>query len=72
MEFDWPLFMIGTTETWRKGRKILDGGLRPGAIIPYRKLMQEKTREFLAQLYEQPKDFGAHVELSVSHLSYVV
>ena len=55
--------MTGTSETWRKGRKLLDGSLRPGAIMSYRQMMQEKTWEFLAQLRANPKDFDTHVEL---------
>jgi hypothetical protein len=62
---NWPIFMTGMTETCREGRKLLDRGLRPGEMIPYRQMMQEKTREFLAQLYSTPKDFLAHIELSV-------
>jgi cytochrome P450 len=68
---DWPIFMIGTSETWRKGRKLLDSSLRPGALISYRQMMQEKTRNFLAQLRANPKDFRAHIELSVDHLPYI-
>jgi hypothetical protein len=61
---DWPVFMTGMTESWRKGRKLLDRSLRPGAIIPYQQMIQEKTREFLEQLRETPKNFEAHVGLS--------
>jgi hypothetical protein len=60
--------MTGTTETWRKGRKILDGSLRPGAMISYRQMMQEKTRELLLKLRTNTKDFCTHVESSVDHL----
>ena len=69
---DWPLFSIGMNETWHKGRKILDRGLRPAAIISYRQMMQEKTRELLVQLRANPKDFCAHVEQSVNPLPYIV
>jgi cytochrome P450 len=62
MDMDWPLFMIGTTEIWRKGRKILDGNLRPGAMGLYRQMMEEKTRDLLAQLRATPKDFHAHLK----------
>ena len=72
MEMDWPLFSIGMNETWHKGRKILDRGLRPAAIISYRQMIQEKTRELLAQLRANPKDFCAHVEQLVDHLPYIV
>jgi cytochrome P450 len=62
---DWPLFLIGTSETWRKGRKLLDGSLRPGAVMPYRQMMQEKTHELLTRLLTTPKDFHPHIELLV-------
>jgi hypothetical protein len=60
---DWPLFSIGMTESWRKGRKLLDRSLRLGEMVLYRQMMQEKAREFLAQLRADPKDFRAHVQL---------
>ncbi|KAI0274193.1 cytochrome P450 [Russula aff. rugulosa BPL654] len=63
IEFDWAIFMTGRTETWRKGRRILDGSLRPGAMVSYRQGMQEKTYELLAQLRESPNDFRAHLRL---------
>ncbi|KAN0109867.1 cytochrome P450 [Russula decolorans] len=63
MDMNWPVFMTGMTETWRKGRKLLDRSLRPGAMISYQQMIQEKTREFLAQLRSTPKDFEAHVGL---------
>jgi len=69
---DWPLFMTGMTETWREGRKLLDRSLRPGAVISYRQMIQEKTREFLAQLRANPKDLHAHVDLSVGRVPYTV
>jgi cytochrome P450 len=68
MEMDWPIFMLGTTETWREGRKLLDRGLRPGAMISYRQMIQEKTREVLTRILATPKDFHSHLELSVGRL----
>ena len=69
---DWPVFMSGMSETWRQGRKLLDRSLRPGAVTSYRQMIQEKTIGFLAQLRVNPKDFDAHVELSVRHVPYIV
>ena len=69
---DWPLFMTGRTETWREGRKLVDHNLRPGAVMQYGQLMQEKTREFLTELFAAPKNFYAHIELSVGRLSYII
>jgi hypothetical protein len=71
---DWPLFTIGMTEAWREGRKLVDHSLRPGAVMTqtYGRMMQEKTREFLTQLFATPKNFPAHVELSVGRLPYTI
>ena len=63
MDFNWPVFTIGFNETWRKERKILDGSLRPGAVMSYRQLMQEKTLELLVQLRANPKDFDNRIKL---------
>ena len=65
---DWPLFITGMTETWREGRKIVDHSLRPGAVMKYGQVMQEKMREFLTKLFANPKNFGDHLELSVDRL----
>ncbi|KAF8498603.1 cytochrome P450 [Russula emetica] len=62
-DMDWPLFMTGMTETWREGRKLVDHSLRPGAVTTYGQMMQEKTREFLTQLFATPKNFRSHIEL---------
>ncbi|KAF8483908.1 cytochrome P450 [Russula ochroleuca] len=62
MDMDWPLFMSGMTETWHEGRKLLDRSLRSGAMFSYRQMMQEKTREFLAQLFATPKGLRTHLE----------
>jgi len=55
--------MTGRTETWRKGRRILEGSLRPGAMMSLRQGIQDKTYELLVQLRESPNDFRAHVRL---------
>ena len=62
VDFDWPIFMIGLSETWRKERKILDNSLRPGAVMSYRQVMQEKTHEFLIQLRANPKDLEYRIK----------
>jgi hypothetical protein len=67
---NWQLFMIGMTETWREGRKLVDHSLRPGAVMAYGQMMQDKTHEFLAQLFVTPQNFRSHVELSVGRLPY--
>jgi hypothetical protein len=69
---DWQIFQIGMNETWRKGRKLLDRSLRPGEMISQWQMIQEKTLELLAQLRANPKDFHAHVELSVNRIPLTV
>jgi len=67
-EVEWLIPMPGMTRTWREGRKIVDHSLRPGAAMTYGQVMQEKMREFLTQLFANPKNFSAHLELSVGRL----
>jgi hypothetical protein len=67
---EWPLFMTEMTETWRKGRKVVDHSLRPGVVTTYRQMMQEKTHEFLTELLATPKNFRAHIKLSVGRPLY--
>jgi hypothetical protein len=69
---DWLLFMSGRTETWREGRKLVDHSLRPGAVMTYGRMLQEKTCEFLTRLFATPKNFRTHVELSVGRLLYII
>ena len=65
---DWPLFVTGMTEIWREGRKLVDHSLRPGAVMTYGQMIQEKTHEFLAELCATPKNFLTHIDLSVGRL----
>jgi cytochrome P450 len=57
MDFEWPVFMIGLNEAFRKQRKILDSSLRPSVVMSYRQVMEKKTCELLVQLHANPKDF---------------
>ncbi|KAI9441797.1 cytochrome P450 [Lactarius indigo] len=50
---------------WREGRKLLDRSLRPGAITPHRRLIEEKTHIFLGQLLATPNAFREHIDLLV-------
>jgi hypothetical protein len=69
---DWLLPNVGMCESWREGRKLVDRSLRAGAIMPYRQMMQEKTRCFLAQLFSNPEEFYHHIELLLCCLPYFV
>ena len=65
------MFFTGVNETWINGRKLLHRSLKPGAVILYQQMMQEKAREFLAQLRTNPKKFQDHVGRSVSLPPYI-
>jgi hypothetical protein len=69
---DWLVPSTGMGDTWREERKLLDRSLRAGATVSYRQAMEEKTRWFLAQLVENPKEFHHHIELSACNLPYTV
>ena len=70
---DWFTPNLGINdETWREGRKLLERSLRACATIPYRQMMQEKTRWFLAQLFANPEEFHHHIKLSLCCLPYIV
>jgi hypothetical protein len=71
VDYEWPVFVAKFNETWRKKRKMLDTSLRPGAIMSYQQVMEEKTRELLVRLCADPTDFVAHIDLSVGR-PYVV
>ena len=68
MDMDWFVPNTGMCDDWREERKILDRSLGAGATASYRQMMEEKTRWFLAQLIENPKEFHRHIELSVCNL----
>ena len=69
---DWFTSSLGMTDSWRKGRKLLDRSLQAGATKSYRQMMEEKTRWFLAQLIANPNELYHHIELSLFRPPYVV
>ena len=69
MQWMFPLAKFGNY--WRRGRKLLDRSLRPGATASHRRLIEDKTRVLLGELLATPKDFREHIDLLVPlpHLS---
>ena len=63
MEWDWLLPTARYCETWRRGRKLLDRGLRPGAAVEYRPMQAARARVLLTRMLENPEDWEAHIEL---------
>jgi len=61
MKWEWVLPVARYTEYWRRARKLLDRGLRPGAIVTYHPLLQTNTRVLLTQLLETSHDWEAHL-----------
>jgi cytochrome P450 len=64
-----PLARSG--DPWHVGRKLLDRGLRPGAVVGYRPLQQARAHVLLTRLLESPHKWEAHVELSVSTVELI-
>jgi cytochrome P450 len=50
-------------EPYRLARKLLDRGLRSGAVAQYRPMQQSKARILLSRLLENPDEWEAHFEL---------
>jgi hypothetical protein len=52
-------------ERWRRGRKLLDRGLRPGAAASHRLMLQTRSRVLLSRLLANPKQWEDYIDLSV-------
>ncbi|KAI9457534.1 cytochrome P450 [Russula earlei] len=61
MEWQWNVPLARYTDYWRQARKLLDRGLRPGAIAAYRPLQETKARVLLTQLLENSNEWEAHL-----------
>ncbi|KAI9457532.1 cytochrome P450 [Russula earlei] len=61
MGWQWNVTLARYTDDWRQARKLLDRGLRPGAIAAYRPLQETKARVLLTQLLENPNEWEAHL-----------
>jgi cytochrome P450 len=64
MGMEWFLPTARYDEYFRRGRKLLDRGLRPGAAASYHPMQLAKTRSLLTRLLESPSEWEAHIELS--------
>ena len=65
MGWNWILtFGRSDDDSWRQGRRMLERGLRPGAAISYRSIIQARTHVFLSRLLETPHQWEAHLDLS--------
>jgi cytochrome P450 len=62
MMWEWVVPFARYTEFWRQARKVLDRGLRPGAVAAYRPVQQAKARALLFQLLSNPDDWETHLE----------
>jgi cytochrome P450 len=61
----WLLPTTRSGERWRRGRRILDRSLRPGAAALHRPMLQTRARVLLSRLLTNPHQWEAHIELSV-------
>jgi len=73
MGWDWILtFARSDDHLWRQGRRMLEGGLRPGATISYRSTIQARTHVFLSRLLETPHQWESHIDLFQGELILAV
>ncbi|KAI0253744.1 cytochrome P450 [Lactifluus subvellereus] len=63
MEWEWLLPFTRYTEFWRQARKLVDRGLRSGALVAYRPMQQMKARVLLTRLLASPDEWEAHFEI---------
>lgn len=68
MKWEWVVPLARYTEFWRRSRKLLDRGLRTGALAVYRPVLQTKTRILLTHVLENPEGWEAHLEQFVAFL----
>jgi hypothetical protein len=62
MKWEWLVQLANYNESWREARKLLDRGLRTGALAVYRPMLQTKARDLLIHLLESPDAWNAHLE----------
>ena len=62
MKWEWLVQLARYGESWREGRKLLDRGLRTGALAVYQPMLQTKAHVLLIHLLEDPDAWNAHLE----------
>jgi hypothetical protein len=62
MKWEWVVQVARYGEFWRQARKLLDRGLRTGALAVYRPVLQTKAHVLLIHLLENPEAWKAHLE----------
>ncbi|KAI0301728.1 cytochrome P450 [Multifurca ochricompacta] len=63
MEWQWVLPTARYGDTWRPARRLLDRGLRPGAVASYRPMQQARARVLMTRLLASPYKWEDHIEL---------
>jgi hypothetical protein len=69
MGWQWLVPTARYTESYRQARKLLDRGLRLGAVASFRQMQQAKAHVLLTRLLSTPDNWETHIDLSVSPLS---
>jgi hypothetical protein len=62
MKWEWLVQLARYGESWREARKLLDRGLRTGALAVYQPMLQTKAHVLLIHLLEDPDAWNAHLE----------
>jgi hypothetical protein len=61
--WQWVVSSARYGEPYRLARRLLDRGLRPGAVAPHRPMQRSKAHALLTRLLEYPHEWEAHIEL---------
>jgi hypothetical protein len=62
-KWQWLVTTARYAEPYRLARKLLDRGLRPAAVAPYRSMQRTRARVLLTRLLQDPREWEAHIEL---------
>ncbi|KAI0264155.1 cytochrome P450 [Gloeopeniophorella convolvens] len=69
MDWDLNLPITHYGEDWRLARKLVDRGLRPGAVTKYRSMQQARVRVLLSRVLERPDELENYVDRMQGELS---
>jgi len=72
MEWDWVMQAERSDDRWRQARRVLDRGLRPGAAVSYRPIIQARAYILVSRLLEIPHQWEDHIDLLQGELILAV
>ncbi|KAH9981025.1 cytochrome P450 [Lactifluus volemus] len=68
VRWQWVVSSARYGEPYRLARKLLDRGLRPGAVAPHRTMQRSRAHALLNRVLEYPHEWESHIELMQGEL----